>query len=266
MYKIPIDTHTHTIFSRHAFCTIGELWAEAAEVGLEGFGVTDHMGRMFTQTNGGEIDAHTLFVNYSHVSSQGSLPRIRNGVKLYRGVEICIDSKDGSLFGQDIRDDGTISYMHIGDGDVLTSMFLHGLDYVIAGVHSLREYPSKPTESEGTAMYINAMSHPKVFILAHIYGHAFDIDEVVKTAKAMGKVIELNEAKLGWHVDQRCREIMIRCAEIGTMIAVGSDTHTPGRIGVFPKSLAMLEEIGFPEELIVNGNMERFEKAINYSE
>ena len=264
MYKIAIDTHTHTIFSRHAFCTIGELWTEAAEARLEGFGVTDHMGRMFTQTNGDEIDTHTLFVNYSHVSSQVSLPRIRKGVKLYRSVELCIDSKDGSLFGQDVKDDGSVSYIHNGDGNALTSMFLSGLDYVIAGVHSLREYPSKPTESEGTSMYINAMTHPKVFILAHIYHHAFDIDEVVKVAKAMGKAIELNEAKLGWNVDQRAREIMIRCAEIGTMISVGSDAHSFGQIGVFPKSLTMLKEIGFPEELIVNGNMERFEKAINF--
>jgi len=266
MYKIAIDTHVHTIFSRHAFCTINELWTEAAEAWLEGFGVTDHMGRMFTITNGGEIDAHNLFVNYSHIQSQVSLPRIKNDVKLYRGVEICIDSKDGSLFGQDAKDDSSVSYIQNGDGDVLTKLFLNGLDYVIAGVHSLREYPDELTESEGTAMYIKAMSHPKVFILAHIYNHAFDIDEVVKAAKAMGKVIELNEAKLGWYVDERCREIMIRCAEIGTMISVGSDAHTPNRIGVFPKSLTMLEGIGFPEELIINGNMDRFEKAIKYSD
>ena len=264
MYKIAIDTHVHTIFSRHAYLTCGELCKEAIEAGLEGFGVTDHMGRMFTHTNGEEIDAHTLFVNYSHISSSVLLPRIVKGVKLYRGVELCIDSKDGSLFGQDVKDNGSISYIEKSDDDVLSNRFLNKQDYVIAGVHSLREYPSKPTESEGTTMYINAMKHPKVFILAHIYSHAFDIDEVVKAAKAMGKAIELNEAKIGKEVYERCREIMIRCAEIGTMISIGSDAHTFGCIGIFPKALAMLKEIGFPEELVVNGNVERFEKAINF--
>ena len=268
MYTIAIDTHTHSLFSSsHADCTHLELWAKAAEVGLNGFGITHHMGSRYTRSNGRELDAYMLFSNYGHVFGQRFLPRFKNGVKLYRSVEIDIAKKDGSLFAQNIKDD-SFSYPGKLNGDVLSEMFFNQLDYAIASVHQLDDHPQLITKSEGTAMYINAMSHPKVFILGHIDrpGIPFDISEVVKAVKVMGKAIEINEVSfvISEKSCEMCKEIAIHCAEIGTQIAVGSDAHEISKIGVFSNALTMLEEIGFPEELIVNGNVERFEKAINY--
>jgi putative hydrolase len=38
---------------------------------------------------------------------------------------------------------------------------------------------------------------------------------------------------------------------------VNSDAHAKDQIGLVAPALEMLESVGFPEELIVNGNMER---------
>ena len=41
-------------------------------------------------------------------------------------------------------------------------------------------------------------------------------------------------------------------------IVVGSDAHSPWAVGCFDKAAAMLQGIGFPEELIMNTTAERF--------
>ena len=260
MYNIAIDTHVHSIFSGHAYCTYKELWAEAAESGLSGFGVTDHMGSLSTITGGGEINAQVLFAQYDHIICQNLNPRIINEVKIYHSVEIDIARKDGSLFGQYIVND----FFGSKNGD-MTDVFLDHVDYAVASVHMLDEYPHRLTKNEGTAMYIKAMQHPKVFILGHITknGVTFEADEVIKAAKDMGKAIELNEASCK-NDQASCRDIAIRCAKIGAMVAVGSDAHGIGAIGRFPHALKLLEEISFPPELIVNGDVERFEMAIKF--
>ena len=46
MYDIKCDTHTHTLYSRHAYSTIKENVIEASENGLELLASTDHFFRM----------------------------------------------------------------------------------------------------------------------------------------------------------------------------------------------------------------------------
>ena len=46
MYEIKCDTHTHTLYSRHAFSTIAENVKEATDTGLELLGSTDHFSAM----------------------------------------------------------------------------------------------------------------------------------------------------------------------------------------------------------------------------
>ena len=45
-------------------------------------------------------------------------------------------------------------------------------------------------------------------------------------------------------------------------IIVNTDAHFMTEVGVADGSLRMLEEIGFPEELVVNSSVERFEKYL----
>ena len=43
---------------------------------------------------------------------------------------------------------------------------------------------------------------------------------------------------------------------------VNSDAHFCSKIGAFKKAEALLKDIGFPEELIVNADLERFENFL----
>ena len=43
--KIAIDTHSHTIASGHAYCTIREMASAAAKKGLQGLAITEHAQR-----------------------------------------------------------------------------------------------------------------------------------------------------------------------------------------------------------------------------
>ena len=79
-------------------------------------------------------------------------------------------------------------------------------------------------------------------------------------AKERHKLIEINEHSLeaGDRYHGVCRTIAERCAELGVGVAVSSDAHVASRIGQFPTVERMLEEIHFPEELIMNRGREPF--------
>ena len=99
-------------------------------------------------------------------------------------------------------------------------------------------------------------------ILGHIgrSGLEFDIDEVVKAAKSLNKMIEINEASFGHGetVRERCLKIALACAKYGTKIAVNSDAHSSFEIGKYPNTENFLDEIDFPVELIGNRDAETF--------
>ena len=94
--------------------------------------------------------------------------------------------------------------------------------------------------------------------------YAYDIDVVVQAAKDANKCIEINShtyiaRKSSW---ERCREIALACKRLDAPIVVNSDSHFMSQIGDLGAAINMLEEIDFPEDLIMNLNSERFTKYI----
>ena len=262
MYKIPIDTHVHTsTFSDHAQCTFGQFWKRGAEIGLKGIGVTGHIHN----DPSGKTDAERFILYNSYFLCQKLIKREKYGVKLYRGAEIDIADKDGSLWGSDIENDffdfdGTLDYL-----------ILSQLDYAIASAHhyTMDEGILNITASEGTNMYINAIKHPRISILGHIGrgGIPYELSEVAKAVKELGKTIEINEGD-SLKTPDEVRKIASHCAETGTLISIGSDSHAFDRFNsdIFSSTLAILEEISFPLELIVNRDIQSFEAFINIKE
>ena len=47
-------------------------------------------------------------------------------------------------------------------------------------------------------------------------------------------------------------------------IIVSSDAHDPSTVGRFQEAIALLEEVGFDEELIVNNSEEKFREFIGF--
>ena len=261
MYQIECDTHTHTLYSRHAYSTIEENVRAAGEAGIKLLASTDHFSDML-------FDDYKSLKNYQYMLCVGNWPRQWHGVTLLRGCEADIVDMEGHLFGHDIE----ITRSTIGDAvdpaQRLQDMIFNKLDFVIASVHAKRHAEGQSV-LKNTEMYIKAMENPKVFFIGHIgrAGVPFELDEVIKRAKELHKPIEINEHSFSWegHHQMVCRDIAIRCAELGTGICVNTDAHISCEVGHTERAQKMLEEIGFPQELIVNRTKESFLQGLSES-
>ena len=254
MIKIKTDTHTHTLASGHAYSTIEENLRAGKEQGLELVGITDHFSSFFVPS--------TDFACFGFFINKKALPEVWHGVRLLFGAEVDIIDLKGNLFGHDLY----IPYPN-KNGVKLTyeEGILNRLDYLIASVH-YKDFAANSTVVENTELYIKALEHENVKILGHIgrSGLEFDIDEVVKAAKSLNKMIEINEASFG-HGDtvrERCLKVALACAKYGTKIAVNSDAHSSFEIGKYPNTENFLDEIDFPVELIGNRDAETFLSTI----
>lgn len=263
MPRIRCDVHTHTLFSRHAYSTLEENVRAAAETGMELLGSADHLGSMLVPntpfTGSGSIESYQFFVN------QRIWPRDWHGVRLLRGVEIDIVDLEGHLFGHG----WPIPHKVTGD-DYPTELDLDercllNLDYAIASIHGKR-FLEGATRAQVTRMYIGALENPKVLILGHIArsGLDFELDPVIEAARDLHKLIEINELTLQAHPGKvdRLREVAARCAELGCAVSTGTDAHISTQLGLFAKTEALFEELGFPEELVATSSARRFLAAV----
>ncbi len=253
------DTHTHTLFSRHAYSTIEENVRAAKEAGLALLASTDHFSDML-------YPDYRSLKNYQYLSTCHIWPQEWRGVTLLRGCEADIVDMEGHLFGYDIPIDCNIVGDPYADGarslfDRVTSK----MHYVIASVHGVRF-----AEGFGTAActeaYLRVLENPKVLMLGHIgrSGLPIEIDPILLRAKELHRLIEINGHSMesGPEVIAKCRRIAERCAELSVPIAVNSDAHIAADIGNFRTVPAMLEEIHFPEALIATRSRESFLAAL----
>lgn len=181
-YLLSCDIHTHTMFSAHAYSTIEENVYWAAERGLQVLGSADHLSSMVTACPN-DLRSYQFFIN------QDIWPRIWSGVLVLRGAEADIVSLDGSLFGEDTPVTLDIAGDSYSRQHSLFDLVTRNLDYLVASVHN-PQIAEGATLAQATEMYINALEHPKVFMLGHTgrSGVPFDIDEVLLAAKAKHKI------------------------------------------------------------------------------
>lgn len=251
MYSIQVDPHTHTIFSGHAFSTIGENAAAAKRAGLLAIGMSEHYGPTFTKDP----------LSFGPMMNMAALPREIDGVTILASVEIDIVDFKGHIGFWDLE---RPHFMPKNGGD-FNSMLLDSRDYAIASVH---RFPGmeENTVAKNTEMYCRVLENPKVHIIGHS-GRArlrFDIKEVCQTAKAHGKMLEINDHSFDSPADvtDECRRIAQCCAELGVKVSVGSDAHSAWYVGKVDRAMGMLQEIGFPPELIANRTLEGFMRQI----
>lgn len=242
MYQIKTDLHVHSIFTNHAYSTIEENARYAASIGMECIAITDHFGPLFIN------NVEEAIFNFCN---RVVLPPNIHGIRVLRGIEIDIIDYKGNLAYQDI----TIPFFnHMS----VTEKILGDCEFVIASVHESPTFQPS-TISENTEMYINALCNPFVHMIGHSgrAGMPFDIDEVLKVAKEEGKIIEINNHSFQLGRCEPCQKIAERCAELGVFISVDSDAHFSHAIGRYDNAIQMLEQIHFPEELIVNTSKDR---------
>lgn len=222
------DTHTHTIACDHAYSTLNENAAAAAKKGLRFLAMTEHAPAV----PGAPGEFH--FRNYNVI------PRIINGVVILKGVEVNIMDKKGAL---DLPD-------HI----------LEKMEWVIASMHVLT-YPPED-EKAHTRAWTAIAENPLVDVIGHCGDarYPFDMDAVLRKCRDEKKIVEINahSFRVRPGTSERCERIARKCMDLGIPIVVSSDAHTDAQVGYFDAALRMLHKIGFPEELVLNGEYERF--------
>ncbi|MDR1943647.1 MAG: phosphatase, partial [Synergistaceae bacterium] len=209
--------------SGHAFSTVQELAAAAAEKGLEMIAVTDH---------GPAREGAPILMYFSAMMM---LPETISGVKILRGVEANIIDYDGNLD--------------------LPESSLSRLDFVMAGFHDVVLPPCGDIGINTRAMQ-NAIANPFVDAISHPGNPVFQIDipTVVNTAREHGKLLEINDNSISVRAgsQENCRQIAEACKEAQHPVTCGSDAHVSFHVGAFSNCIRILESINFPEELVLN--------------
>lgn len=234
--KIIADTHTHTIASTHAYGTIKEMVEEASSLGLYAIAITDH---------GPNMPGSPRKWYFNNLSA---IPSTYLGVRVLKGAEANIVDFSGKL---DIN-----------------NKTLKGLEWIVASLHSstLDTSVMNPTFETCTALYLNVAENPYVNVIGHCGTpeYAFDYEEVIPVFAEKGKLIEINDSSFKRKKGSvpNCIQIAKVCKKVGAPIIVNTDAHFMTELGRADGALRMLEEIGFPEELVVNSSVERFEKYL----
>lgn len=227
MKPIIADVHTHSLASGHAFGTIREMAAVAAERNLQLLGVTEHGPGI-----PGACDP-IYFRNFVDA------PRMLYGVEMVYGCEINI-LLDGKL---DL-DQRTIGY----------------LDYAVAGFH--RQTYENQGIVKNTDDMIRCMENKKVRFISHPDNNKYPLDypALVAGAKAHNVALEVNNASLRKAflrpgAAENYKIMIPLCMEMGVPILVNTDAHDPGAVGDFDHAYGLLGQLDIDENLILNNDI-----------
>ena len=231
-----LDVHMHTVSSGHAYSTLREMTQAASQKGLELIGITEHAPQM-------PGTCHELYFHNFKV-----INRAAYDVALLVGTELNIMNHQGAV---DLKD-------HV----------LAKLDYAIASLHDPCIRPG--TIAENTSAVIGAMKNPRVKIIGHPENgkYPLDYEAIVKAAKEYKVLLEINNSSYhplsGRKGSRENAPIMLGlCKKYGVSVIMNSDAHIDLDVGNHVFAREILAEANFPEELIVNSDVEKFKFFLN---
>lgn len=215
-----------------------EAMAEAAMArGLSYLAVTDHTKRLAMM---GGLDEKRLAEQGREIDRLNK--KFKDKFTVLKGTE-CDILKDGSL---DLKDE-----------------CLEKLDVVGIAVHSFFNL----SRAEQTKRIVRAMENPHADILFHPTGRVInrrpaydvDIDEIIRTAKRTGMVLEIDAYPDRSDLkDEHVR----KCIEAGVKLAIDSDAHSAGHFGYLENGIAQARR-GWAEKKDVI-NAWPVEKMLNF--
>ena len=233
-----LDSHTHTLASGHAYCTLLEMVRAAADRGLELICITDHAPGM-------ELTTHKdYFLNFRVID------REIYGVRVMMGAELNVMDFDGTVD--------------------LSPKLLNNLDMAIASQH-IWCMPQGGGPEENTAAMVRAMDNcPKICILGHPDDgrYPLDYERVIVEAEKCGKIVELNNnsmSPLNSRTNARENDLIILdlCKKYKVPVVMATDAHASFMVGDMTQAIEVVEETGFPEELLLNDSVEKFKHFLN---
>ncbi|MEI0604443.1 phosphatase [Brachyspira alvinipulli] len=225
--KIIADLHTHTLVSEHAYSTVDEMLNAAKDKGFLALAITDHG------------PASSDGAKSVHFKAMHSLPEYINGVRLLKGAEVNIIDYSGKLD--------------------LSSNILINLDFVIASYHEDAIQPINVKEH--TNGYAEVIKNKDVNCLGHVGNprFQFDMDYIIKMCKDYNKLIEINSSSFTVRPGSAsiCKDVALLCKKYGVNIVITSDAHSKYKVGDHTDAVNMLNDIDFPETLILNSDYDR---------
>jgi putative hydrolase len=113
---------------------------------------------------------------------------------------------------------------------------------------------------ENTAAMVRAMDNcPKICILGHPDDGRYPLDypALVRAAGERGVLLEVNNTSLSPACSRvnstaNVTEMLKHCRREGVPVVVGSDAHFVSAVGGHQYAQALLDELDFPEELVLN--------------
>lgn len=225
-----LDVHTHTIASGHAYGTLTEMAREASVRGLKILGITEHAHNM--PGTCGDL----YFVNLRVV------PREMFGIRLLLGAELNIMDEQGTV---DLPD-----------------WIIQRLDLRIASIHG--NLYSFGMMEQNTNAILNAMKNPRIDMIGHPDDSncPLDYEQLVKASKEYHTLLEINNNSLRMPSRKNARENIITilklCMAYEVPVILNSDAHFMTDLANTDHSMPIVEEVGFPKELILNYSAEKF--------
>ncbi|EGO64537.1 phosphatase [Acetonema longum] len=222
------DLHIHTVASGHAYSTVREIAAVAADKGLKLIAITDHGPKM----PGGP---HPY-----HFGNLAAVPDYISGVRVLKGMEANVIDREGTLDLEEQR--------------------LARLNIVLAGLHTVCS--PHGSVAENTAMMIRAMQNPWVDAIVHPGNPEYPVDyeKVVQAAVEYDVALEINNSSLTISrkgSQPNCEQIAALMKQYGAKLIIGSDSHYCETVGEFTAALALIAKYNFPPEQILNSSMEQ---------
>lgn len=220
---LTVDLHSHTHFSRCGLHSIIEMLTQAKTLGMEALAITDH-----ALTLGGHLSSS--FFN----RLEDPIP----GITLFKGVECNVLDEEGNI-------DTPLQW-------------LDKMDLVLLGVHpnidrdlAPQRYAHMLKTAVETNPYIDILVHPDC------PGFVVDFPALAETALQYGIALELNNSKSrpDFGNAEVTRDLIRVCRDRGCRMAVSSDAHALNEIGDDSHVRPLLEELGFPEHLVVNHSL-----------
>ncbi|MBW1698062.1 MAG: PHP domain-containing protein [Deltaproteobacteria bacterium] len=217
---LQVDLHSHTLFSCCGIHTALEMLHHAKALGLNSLAITDHGLALQGRLNG---NFFKRFIN--------PVP----GIRLLKGVECNLLDAPGRI-------DCPLE-------------FLPYMDVVLLGLHN--NIKKGLGKKRYTDMMLEALdSNPYVDIIAHpdVAGWEVAFEPVVRAAVEHGMAIELNNSKsaLGGASPEETRKLILTCKRLQCPVVISSDAHAVNEIGQDRAIRVLLEELEFPEDLVIN--------------
>lgn len=235
------DYHTHTVYS-HGKGQIIDNAIKAKEKGLKEVGISDHG-----------------FAHPAFGLTKSKVPKMRlecddatrkTGVKVLLGIESNVIGTDGTV-------------------DLKPNMYDH-FDIFLAGIHKFvlykigtafslfvpnfinstfnRKNVSQSLIKTNTKTFINVIKNNPVDVITHVNFCCYaDAVEVAKVARDYGTYIELNAKKTHFSDEE-----LFNIAKTGVKFVIGSDAHTPDRVGEISLVEKLLERVGIDRQQIDN--------------